>query len=161
MVWELREMRRLCLRAVCWHIIEVPLALWQLRSRSLPFVLGCGQLSRMSQCRSLTRRDSFSLCHVPVLSPLALSFRSECARLCILNLVYRAAEKKGGGSEDGGSDDGFVVLLASSLLCVFLHLFLFVSPLFFTLFSKSLCWDWQAGGGASWADFCLHHMTDD
>lgn len=26
-----------CLSAVCWHIIEVPLALWQLRSQSLLF----------------------------------------------------------------------------------------------------------------------------
>lgn len=102
MLWEPREMRRLCLRAVCWHIIEVPLALWQLRSHTLPFVLGCGQLSRMSQCCSPTGRDAFSLCHVPVLSPLALSFCSECACLCILNLVYWAAEKNGGRSEDGG-----------------------------------------------------------
>lgn len=87
-------------------------------------------------------------------------FRSECACLCILNLVYRAAEKKGGGV---GAGEWWWFCCFARLqppVCVSPPpLPLFVAPPFFSLFSEGLCCDGRRGGRASWVDFCPRHMA--
>lgn len=74
-------------------------------------------------------------------------FRSECACLCILNLVYRAAEKKGGGV---GTGEWWWFCCFARLqppVCVSPPLPLFVSPPFFSLSFPRACAGTAGGGG--------------